>query len=257
VTPSALTGTAPPPQTTSEASDWNTSSVTPRPGTLVRPARPSVDGHAVRDGAVRPREPDPCGPGPRTAADWILTSHPTLQSRCLTQEVCGIGGLGHLALQYAKIAGAAVAAIDVTDDKLELARELGADVVIDARKEDAGGVLRQHGGAHAAVALAVNEAAFEAVNSGLRRGGRPVMVALPAQGTIQVPIFDTVLRGTSVIGSIVGTRQDSAEVFQLHAAGLTRVIRETRPLAAVNESMDAVLRGEVKARIVFDLEAGG
>ena len=170
--------------------------------------------------------------------------------------ISGIGGLGHLAVQYAKIAGATVAAVDVTDEKLELATELGADLVIDARKQDVGEVLRQHGGAHAAIALAVNEAGFTAVNSGLRRGGKLVMVALPAHGTIQVPIFDTVLNGTSVIGSIVGTRQDLAEVFQLHAAGRTRVIHETRPLAAVNEAIDEVLRGQVKARIVFDLGTG-
>ncbi|WP_405953640.1 zinc-dependent alcohol dehydrogenase [Streptomyces phaeochromogenes] len=170
--------------------------------------------------------------------------------------ISGIGGLGHLAVQYAKIAGATVAAIDVTDEKLELAAELGADLVIDARKDDVGQVLKQHGGAHAAIALAVNEAAFAAVNSGLRRGGKLVMVALPAHGTIQVPIFDTVLNGTSVTGSIVGTRQDLAEVLQLHAAGRTKVICETRPLAAVNECIDEVLRGEVKARIVFDLGTG-
>ncbi|MFJ9909594.1 zinc-dependent alcohol dehydrogenase [Streptomyces sp. NPDC101152] len=170
--------------------------------------------------------------------------------------ISGVGGLGHLAVQYAKIAGATVAAIDVTDEKLDLAAELGADLVVDARKENVGEVLKAHGGAHAAIALAVNEAAFSAVNSGLRRGGKLVMVALPAHGTIQVPIFDTVLGGTSVIGSIVGTRQDLTEVFQLHAAGRTRVIHETRPLAAVNEAIDAVLQGQVKARIVFDLDTG-
>ncbi|MFC8348428.1 zinc-dependent alcohol dehydrogenase [Streptomyces sp. NPDC057280] len=170
--------------------------------------------------------------------------------------ISGVGGLGHLAVQYAKIAGATVAAIDVTDDKLELAAELGADLVIDARKQDVAEVLKAHGGAHAAIALAVNEAAFAAVNSGLRRGGKLVMVALPAHGTIQVPIFDTVLNGTSVIGSIVGTRQDLAEVFDLHAAGRTRVISETRPLSSVNDSIEDVLRGQVKARIVFDLALG-
>ncbi|MFF3941891.1 zinc-binding dehydrogenase, partial [Streptomyces phaeofaciens] len=168
----------------------------------------------------------------------------------------GIGGLGHLAVQYAKIAGATVAAIDVTDEKLELAAELGADLLIDARKQDVGEELKRQGGAHAAIALAVNDAAFEAVNSGLRRGGKLVMVALPAHGTVRVPVFDTVLNGTSVIGSIVGTRQDLAEVFQLHAAGRTKVIHEARPLASVNDSIAEVLRGEVKARIVFDLLGG-
>ncbi|MEU1192948.1 zinc-dependent alcohol dehydrogenase [Streptomyces sp. NPDC005859] len=170
--------------------------------------------------------------------------------------ISGIGGLGHLALQYAKIAGATVAAIDVTDEKLQLAAELGADIIVDAREENVGEVLKRHGGAHAALALAVNDSAFEAVNSGLRRGGKLIMVALPAHGTVRVPIFDTVLNGTSVIGSIVGTRQDLAEVFQLHSAGRTRVIHETRPLASVNDAIDEVLRGEVKARIVFDLAAG-
>jgi len=170
--------------------------------------------------------------------------------------ISGVGGLGHLAVQYAKIAGATVAAIDVTDEKLELAAELGADLVIDARKDDVAQVLKQHGGAHAAIALAVNEAAFAAVNSGLRRGGKLVMVALPAHGTIQLPIFDTVLGGTSVIGSIVGTRQDLDEVFRLHAAGRTKVIHEIRSLDTVNESIADVLRGEIKARIVFDLGIG-
>ncbi|MER5386865.1 zinc-dependent alcohol dehydrogenase [Streptomyces sp. NBC_00647] len=170
--------------------------------------------------------------------------------------ISGVGGLGHLAVQYAKIAGATVAAIDVTDDKLELAAELGADIVIDARKEDPGEVLKRHGGAHAALALAVNEAAFSAVYTGLRRGGKLVMVAMPAHGTIPVPIFETVLNGTSVIGSIVGTRQDLAEVFELHAAGRTRVIRESRPLASVNESIDEVLQGRIQARIVFDFGEG-
>ncbi|MGW2362511.1 hypothetical protein ACWCYC_37095, partial [Streptomyces phaeofaciens] len=74
--------------------------------------------------------------------------------------------------------------------------------------------------------------------------------------TVRVPVFDTVLNGTSVIGSIVGTRQDLAEVFQLHAAGRTKVIHEARPLASVNDSIAEVLRGEVKARIVFDLLGG-
>lgn len=205
-------------------------------------------------------QPVPDGIDPREAAPLTcagVTTYKALKVAGVRPSqlvaVSGIGGLGHLAVQYAKIAGATVAAIDVTDQKLALAAELGADLLIDARKDDPSEVLKRHGGAHAALALAVNEASFSAVNAGLRRGGKLVMVALPAHGTIDVPIFDTVLNGTSVIGSIVGTRQDLAEVYQLHAAGLTRVIYQTRPLAAVNESIDEVLRGQVKARIVFEM----
>ncbi|MEU6803649.1 alcohol dehydrogenase AdhP [Streptomyces neyagawaensis] len=204
--------------------------------------------------------PVPDGIDPRDAAPLTCAGVTTYKALKVAEvrptqlvAVSGIGGLGHLAVQYAKIAGASVAAIDVTDDKLDLARELGADILIDARKEDPAEVLRRHGGAHAAIVLAVDEGAFASVYGGLRRGGKLVMVALPAGGTIRVPIFDTVLNGTSVIGSIVGTRQDLDEVFRLHAAGRTKVIYETRPLETVNDSIAEVLDGQVKARIVFEM----
>ncbi|MDC2950162.1 zinc-dependent alcohol dehydrogenase [Streptomyces heilongjiangensis] len=204
--------------------------------------------------------PVPEGVDPRDAAPLTCAGVTTYKALKVAEvrpaqlvAVSGIGGLGHLAVQYAKIAGATVAAIDVTDDKLGLARELGADILIDARRDDPAEVLKRHGGAHVAIALAVDEGAFASVYGGLRRGGKLVMVALPAGGTIRVPIFDTVLNGTSVIGSIVGTRQDLDEVFRLHAAGRTKVIYETRPLEAVNESIAEVLGGQVKARIVFEM----
>jgi propanol-preferring alcohol dehydrogenase len=166
--------------------------------------------------------------------------------------VSGVGGLGHLAVQYAKIFGGTVAAVDITGEKLKLASELGADIVIDARDEDPAEVLRKHGGADVAIGLAVDDRSFAAAYAGLRRGGRLVLVALPASGTLSIPVFDTVLNGTSVIGSIVGTRADLAEVFDLHAAGRTRVIYETRPLAAVNEAIAEVLHGKAKARLVLE-----
>ena len=165
--------------------------------------------------------------------------------------ISGIGGLGHLALQYAKIFGGTVAAIDVTDEKLQLAKELGADFVIDARTEDPASVLQAHGGADVAVGLAVSDKSFAAAYAGLRRGGRLVLVALPADGTLSIPVFDTVLNGKSVIGSIVGTRADLNDVFALHAAGRTRVIYETRPLTGVNEAIAEVLQGKAKARLVL------
>jgi propanol-preferring alcohol dehydrogenase len=165
--------------------------------------------------------------------------------------ISGVGGLGHLALQYAKIFGGTVAAIDVTDEKLQLAKELGADVVIDARTEDPAGVLQAHGGADVAIGLAVDDKSFATAYAGLRRGGRLVLVALPAAGSLRIPVFDTVLGGISVIGSIVGTRADLADVFALHAMGRTRVIYEVRNLARVNESIDDVLHGRARARIVL------
>lgn len=167
--------------------------------------------------------------------------------------ISGIGGLGHLALQYARIFGAETIAVDVTDEKLALARELGADHVIDARTQDVAAEVQKLGGADAAVSLAVSNDSFRAAYASLRRGGTLVLVALPAGGELTLPVFDTVLNGTRVVGSIVGTREDLAEVFRLHALGRTRVIRETRTLDTVNSSIDDILAGTVAARIVFDL----
>jgi len=167
--------------------------------------------------------------------------------------VFGIGGLGHLALQYAKIFGATVVAVDIVDDKLELARELGADHTINALTQDPVQAIKELGGADAAIAVAVAPRAFEQAYGSLRRGGKLVFVALPADNSVQLPIFETVLNGITVLGSIVGTRTDLAEVFRLHALGRTRVVRETRNLDDVNECFDEVEKGQVKARLVFDL----
>ena len=165
--------------------------------------------------------------------------------------ISGVGGLGHLAVQYAKIFGGTVAAIDVTDEKLQLAKDLGADFVIDARTQDPAAALQAHGGADVAIGLAVDDKSFAAAYAGLRRGGRLVLVALPAAGTLSIPVFDTVLNGTSVIGSIVGTRADLADVYTLHAAGQTRVIYETRQLSSVNEAIQEVMQGKARARLVL------
>jgi propanol-preferring alcohol dehydrogenase len=165
--------------------------------------------------------------------------------------VFGVGGLGHLAIQYASIAGARVIAVDLIDEKLELARELGAEFTINASKQDPVTAIKALGGADQAISLAVSPKAFEQAYGTLRRGGKLVFVALPADNHITLPIFETVLNGITVVGSIVGTRTDLREVFELHSAGKTRVIREVRPLDAVNESIADVEAGRVAARIVL------
>lgn len=108
-------------------------------------------------------------------------------------------------------------------------------------------------GVDVAIVLAASSQVFDQALRSLRRGGRLVCVALPADGTLDVPIFDTVLGGLSIIGSIVGTRHDLAEVFDLHAHGRTRVIAEGRSLDDVNACIDEVLSGQVPARLVFEL----
>jgi alcohol dehydrogenase, propanol-preferring len=168
-----------------------------------------------------------------------------------TAVIYGVGGLGHLALQYARLNGARVIAVDVEDAKLDLARELGADYAINARTTDPVAAIGRLGGADVAISLATNPRAFEQAFGSLRRGGRLVCVALPADDKMTVPIFDTVLGGKSIIGSIVGTRNDLANVFALHAAGRTRVIAQPRELGDVNACFEEVLSGQVPARLVF------
>jgi len=167
--------------------------------------------------------------------------------------VFGVGGLGHMAVQYACIAGATVIAIDVHDDKLDMARDLGATHTVNASMDDPDILLRELGGADAAIVTAVSPRAFEQAFAGMRRGGRMVLVGLPADNTFTLPIFQTVLNGITITGSIVGTRLDLAEVFELHSAGRTRIVRTTRCLEEINEAMKAVEAGDIDARVVFDL----
>lgn len=165
--------------------------------------------------------------------------------------VFGVGGLGHLAIQYARIAGGRVVAVDLHDEKLDLARGLGAEFTVNAAVEDPAAAIQELGGADQALALAVSSKAFEQAYRSLRRGGTLVFVALPAENQMRLPIFETVLNGITVVGSIVGTRTDLREVFELHAAGKTVVMREVRPLEEVNEAIADVEAGRVPARIVF------
>ncbi|MBW8750382.1 MAG: zinc-dependent alcohol dehydrogenase [Propionibacteriales bacterium] len=168
-----------------------------------------------------------------------------------TAAVIGIGGLGHLGLQYAKIFGATTVAIDVEDDKLQLAKDLGADHVIDARGDQAAG-LEALGGIDLALVTVPSPAAMQAAHAALNPNGRLVIVGLPADNRLELPVFETVLKGISVIGSLVGTRNDLEDVFDLHAQGRTRVVAETRRLEDVNACFDEVLAGRVPARLVFE-----
>jgi len=166
--------------------------------------------------------------------------------------VFGIGGLGHLALQYAKIAGTTVVAIDLEEDKLAMARKLGADYTVNGRDVDPVEEIQKLGGADIALSFAVSPRAMRQAFDSLRPGGRLVLVAMPRDNDLSLPIFETVLKGITVIGSIVGTRLDLAEVYELHGAGRTTVIAEGRKLDDVNACIAEVLSGMVSARLVFE-----
>jgi propanol-preferring alcohol dehydrogenase len=168
--------------------------------------------------------------------------------------VFGAGGLGHLAIQYARITGASVVAVDINEERLRTAREVGADHLINPLEQDAVAAIHALGGADQAICTAVNPIAFEQALGSLARGGTLVCVGLPAHNDMTLPIFQTVLGGLTVKGSIVGTRHDLEEVFALHRRGLTTIERAECALDAVNDAIEQVLDGSAPApRLVFRL----
>jgi propanol-preferring alcohol dehydrogenase len=167
--------------------------------------------------------------------------------------ISGVGGLGHVAVQYAKAMGLHVAAIDIGPDKLRLARELGAEVTVDAKEENVVEVIQKKiGGAHGVLVTAVSLPAFKQAIGMLRRGGTCVLNGLPP-GEFPISIFDLVLNGQTVRGSIVGTRKDLEEALQFAAEGKVKATIEKQPLSSINDTFDRLKKGKVNGRIVLDL----
>ena len=222
----------------------------------------SIDGafaeYVVADAAfvgMVPSGVDPLDAAPLTCAG-VTTYKAIKVSGARSSDlvaIFGVGGLGHLALQYAQIAGATVAAVDIVEAKLEVAKHLGAEYTVNSKTHDAVEEIQRLGGANCAIALAASPIACEQAFASLKRNGTLVLVGLPKDNLMRLPIFETVVKGITVIGSFVGTRLDLRETFDLHAAGRTTIVRESRKLDQVNEAMAEVLGGSVEARLVFDL----
>ncbi|GAA1911169.1 alcohol dehydrogenase AdhP [Arthrobacter gandavensis] len=164
--------------------------------------------------------------------------------------ISGIGGLGHVAVQYAKAMGLRVAAVDIAEDKLALAREFGAEVTVNALNEDpVEAIQAQTGGAHGVLVTAVHPSAFGQAIGMARRGGTIVFNGLPP-GDFPAPIFDIVLKGLTIRGSIVGTRQDMVEALDFYARGLIHPKVSTRPLDDINDVLDELAAGRIDGRVV-------
>jgi propanol-preferring alcohol dehydrogenase len=173
--------------------------------------------------------------------DWVVIS--------------GIGGLGHMAVQYAKAMGRNVAAVDIDDTKLELARKLGATVTVNALKTDPAEYLKKEiGGAHGALVTAVSPKAFEQAVGMIRRGGTVSLTGLPP-GTFPLSIFGMVLNGITVRGSIVGTRLDLEESLQFAAEGKVAATVSTDTLENINHVFDRMRAGQIEGRVVLDMAA--
>ncbi len=167
--------------------------------------------------------------------------------------ISGIGGLGHLAVQYATAMGLRVVAVDINDDALQLASKLGAELTINAETSNPAEVVqREIGGAHGALVTAVSRSAFSQALGTLRRGGTCSLVGLPP-GDFPTPIFEVVLKRLTIRGSIVGTRNDLREALSIAAAGNIHSEVELQPLDAVASVFQRLREGTINGRVVLQM----
>lgn len=166
--------------------------------------------------------------------------------------ISGIGGLGHIAVQYAVAMGMRVIAVDVADDKLALAKKHGAEITVNAFAEEPADIIQEKiGGSHGVLVTAVHPKAFGQAISMTRRGGTIVFNGLPP-GEFPAPIFDIVLKGLTIRGSIVGTRQDMVEALEFYAAGKIHPTYSKRPLEDINAVLEEMIHGKIDGRVVIE-----
>ena len=175
-----------------------------------------------------------CKPG-----DWVAIS--------------GVGGLGHMAVQYAKAMGFHVAAVDIDDAKLELAKKVGAEMVVNAAKVDPAAELqRALRGAHGVLVTAVSRTAFSQALGMLHKRGTMSLVGLPP-GEFGLPIFDVVLNAKTVRGSIVGTRKDLQEALAFAGEGKVHTVYSEDRIENINPILDRMRKGAIEGRVVLRL----
>ena len=202
----------------------------------------------------------PTGLSAREAAPLICAGITTYKGIKETQArpgewiaISGAGGLGHLAIQYAKEMGLQVCAVDVDNGKLAHAKKLGADLVVNAKTGDPAAAVKKgtDGGAHGVLITAPSLSAFKQGVGMTRKRGTCVLVGLPP-GEFPVPLFDVVANCITLRGSFVGTRGDMAEALAFGAEGKVKADIELQPLSAINSVFDRLEHGDVPSRVVLD-----
>jgi alcohol dehydrogenase, propanol-preferring len=202
----------------------------------------------------------PAGLKPHDAAPLIcagITSYKGIkETRARPGEwiaISGVGGLGHLAVQYAKAMGLHVCAVDIDDGKLDHARRLGADAVVNAKSGDPAEAVKHitDGGAHGVLITAPSLPAFRQGVGMTRKFGTCVLVGIPP-GDFPTPLFDVVAQCITIRGSFVGNRRDMAEALAFAAAGQVKADIELQPLSKINDVLGRLGRGDVPSRVVLN-----
>ena len=185
-----------------------------------------------------------------------LTAYRALKSSGIVPgqrlAVFGVGGLGHVAVQIGRNMGAEIIAIDIADEKLALARSLGAAGTFNAGASDIARELRRKGGVHIALVTSAAKAAYDIAFRCLRPTGTLLMVGLPAESICFPPIL-MAAGEVRIRASAVGTRLELREVLALAEAGKVRCQVTTRSLAEINRVLEELDRGEITGRVVLTL----
>jgi alcohol dehydrogenase, propanol-preferring len=164
--------------------------------------------------------------------------------------VFGVGGLGHLAVQIGREFGAVVTAIDVSDEKLQVARGFGASTALNTAAVNVVKEIRRMGGVHVALVTSAAKAAYETAFPCVRPTGRLLAVGLPSESICFSPIRMAASE-VRIQSSSVGTRQDVHELLAMAAAGKIRCQLTTQPMTKANEALSKLRDGQVAGRVVL------
>jgi len=167
------------------------------------------------------------------------------------------GGLGSLALQYAKAMGIRTIAIDTGDEKKQMCSTLGAEHFVDFAKssnvvKDVQAATPDGLGPHAVLLVAVNEKPFQQAAEYVRPRGSVVCIGLPAGAYLKAPVFESVVKMIQIKGSYVGNRKDSAEAIDFYARGLIKAPFKVVGLSELGMVYDKMHKGEIAGRYVLD-----
>jgi alcohol dehydrogenase, propanol-preferring len=168
--------------------------------------------------------------------------------------VFGVGGLGHLAVQIGRELGSDVTAIDISEEKLALAKSLGASRMLNAASDKVVKQLRSEGGVHVALVTSAAKAAYDMAFYCVRPTGVLLAVGLPAQDICFPPVL-MAAGEIRIQASAVGTRQDLHEILAMGAAGKVHCEVATQPLSQANEVLEQLRRGQVSGRLVLRISS--
>jgi len=207
-----------------------------------------------------PKDADQAAAAPIMCAG--ITVYKALKvSECLPGQWVAIpgagGGLGHIAVQYAKAMGMRVVAIDGGDEKKKLCEKLGAETFIDfTQTKDIVAAVKKatNGGAHTALIVATSEKPYTEALQYLRPQGVMSCVALPANAFIKAEVFWTVLNCLKIKGSHVGTRADTVEAIDFFSRGLVTPIYQLKGLSELDSIYHDMEQGRIAGRIVVDCD---